>query len=191
MVWNVRISCNRVQFEGPEADVATRLKWTIGGVCTLTAMVWLVSGCEADLESSCVGGDGTCDGHPMGGPITVVGAGSGGGGAGGGDACAQTCDPSMVSGNTGDFPCEVEEALAVCRNCHTTPAVNGAPFSFDSYDESQQLLGNSSIWFRVIGQIKTDKMPLQGGPLPEAQRQALIEWGCACGPPREMGVTCD
>jgi hypothetical protein len=140
-----------------------------------------VGGCNADLKTECTGGDGTCDEHVPIVPEVEVGP------------CLERCNIAEVSGNTGEYPCEVEAVVTICRQCHTgpEPRPNFAPFPLDAYPDSQQLYFGSAIWARMKRQLETDSMPLNQTPLDESQKSAMIDdWICRCAPPRNPDTTC-
>lgn len=163
----------------------------------LCAAAVAAAACEANLETTCEGGDGTCDGHQ---PATATNT----GGAGvGGNAdvyvlpadCFDGCDTMNVSGNVGEFPCAVQEVFLNCQRCHTavgTPIV-AAPFVLDTYADSQQLYGATAIWSqfaRVFVDIP-DFMPLQDPKLTPAEKRIMLDdWACKCAPPRAAGEMC-
>lgn len=133
--------------------------------------------CEANLESECVGGDGTCDLHDLT-PEEVAGP------------CYDGCDTTAVSGQTGEYPCEVDAIIDNCRPCHVEGGIG--PFSLDTYDDSQQLYVGTAIWARLQGVLVNDRMPQGGPPLSSADKTAILEdWACQCAPPRPAGETCD
>lgn len=171
--------------------MVSRRKWLGVGAFAALAVGWL-GACEADLETTCVGGDGTCDPQTIQGPVSSSSVGAGGGG-GSGPVCFEGCDDTVVSGQTGDFPCEVEEVMVNCRRCHSAnPSLQTVgPFPLDTYEESQQLYGPKAIWARVHTVVGSGFMPLQAPKLDDAQKAIMQEWACNCGPPREAGVTCD
>jgi len=149
--------------------------------------------CQANLDTECVGGDGTCDVHD---PTTASsgtgpGVGGGGGGTGGSaPACYEGCDTETASGNTGEYPCDVEAVIEICRGCHV-PGGQG-PFSLDTYEDSQQLFNGVAIWARLEGQLVDDFMPKGGPPLGTLDKRAILDdWACQCAPPRPAGETCD
>jgi hypothetical protein len=143
-------------------------------------MAMAALGCEAEVESSCVGGDCRPYQSPQV-PNTYEAP----------LDCTAGCDTMSVSGNTGEYPCEVETIITdVCVQCHT-PGGQG-PFTLEAYEDSQQLYGPEAIWFRMVGAIESDFMPLIPEKLtPDEKRSLLDEWACVCAPPREAGETCE
>ena len=167
-----------------------RRKWLMGCLFGVLAGSWLLA-CEATVETTCVGGDGTCDSHELAGPVTSSSSSSSGSGAGGGAVCFEGCDPDNPSGLTGEYPCEVEAVMDNCRRCHSAnPTLNPGPFPLDTYEESQVMYGSKAVWFHIRGVIESEFMPLQAPKLNDDEKDAMIEWACSCGPPREPGVTC-
>lgn len=168
-----------------------------GSALVAVVAVTTQPGCEASLDSECVGGDGTCDLHDATTSSSSTSAGSGGGGVGGGEGggptCYEGCDTESLSGNTGEFPCDVQVIMEDnCQRCHTDPPVNGAPFPLDSYEDSQQLYNGTAIWARMHFQVVNDLMP-QAPPLLDTleKRHLLDDWACQCAPPRDAGDTCN
>jgi hypothetical protein len=152
--------------------------------------------CTADLETECVGGDGTCEGFETTSSSSST-TGSGGGNAGGGGAapvCYEGCDTEAVSGSTGEFPCEVEAIMDNCRRCHTDPPMNGAPFPLDTYEQSQELYAGKAVWGRLKAVLvdNPDFMPLSPPKLTALEKiEVLDNWACQCAPPRAAGETCN
>jgi hypothetical protein len=140
----------------------------------------VLSACEAKLDSpTCVGGDGTCDDHNL------------GAGVGGGPGCFDGCDIQSVSGRTGEYPCEVDVIMDNCRRCHTEPPLENAPFSLETYADSQELHFTHARWYRMKRVVETDVMPQDPPKLTDEEKAILIDgWICECAPPREPGVTC-
>ena len=151
------------------------------------AALWISTallGCEADLESSCVGGDGSCDQHEV---STATGTTS----VGGGPVCYEGCDTDSASGLTGEYPCEVDAILDNCRRCHTDPTKNGAPFSLETYQDSQQTYFGVAIWARMQAVVSQDIMPAQDPKLTALEKFQLLDaWACQCAPPRDPAATC-
>ena len=185
------------------------------GIVITSSLVMLA--CEAKLieELGCEAGDGSCDqhdfvansqaigGNPGPGPGGAGGAGGAGGGTGGMATppvdCYSTCDLTMNSGQTGEFPCEVDAVLDNCRRCHSaTPSIPNmtVPFNWDTYAESQELVfgGISTQYGRLenVIYLAEDFMPLDDLKLTPSEKRALVnDWACICAPPRPMGETCD
>ena len=133
--------------------------------------------CEASLEPECVGGDGTCDIHDL----TPEADDS---------LCYEGCDTTSVSGQTGEYPCEVDAVIDNCRPCHVEGGV--APFSLDTYEDSQQLYVGTAVWARLKGVLDDDRMPLGGPPLGASDKTAVLDdWACKCAPPRDPAETCN
>ncbi len=144
------------------------------------------TGCDASLETRCITGENCADYQPPSG----MPDGTGGGGGGGGMACYEGCDTMTVSGNTGEYPCEVEPIIEICRNCHVDGGT--APFSLNTYEDSQELYGMDTRWSRFKVNIDSNFMPLGGPPLEAEQKTALLDdWACQCAPPRPAGETCN
>lgn len=160
----------------------------------LAAGLWA---CEAKIEDlGCEGGDFTCDGSPASLTASSSAASSGaGGGGGGGPVCLEGCDTMTVSNVTGEFPPEVDEVLENCRRCHTTPLANGAPFPFDTYEETQNctspactdgLYAGQTLWARMIPAVASDFMPLTAPKYSDEEKAILLDdWACLCAPPAE------
>jgi hypothetical protein len=165
------------------------------------------AGCNADLTPSCVGGDGTCDEAiaPLADPQTSgPGGGQGGaGGAGGGPGCFVGDCHTVESGQTGDYPCDVEAVLAAsCRRCHTAKAqpeisppvlLDGTPLVYDDYEITQRLYTMSpprAVFFFIKNDVDKMTMPLLPPPISAEQIKVLSDWGCNCAPPRAPGETC-
>ncbi len=162
-----------------------------GSLLAATLAIVTQPACEADLETECVGGDGTCDIHEEA-PGSGGGGVGGAGGVGGEVACYDGCETDVVSGNTGEFPCEVEVIMDNCRRCHTDPLANGAPFPLDTYEDSQQLYLGTAIWARLEGVLVNDFMPLTPPKLDALEKRAVLDdWACQCAPPRPAGETCN
>ena len=93
-------------------------------IYALASVIAIVNlACEASLDTTCQGGDLTCDSHE---PGDNSQGGSGGIGGGGGEApyvapadCYDTCDTLNGLGMTGDYPCAVEAVIANCQRCHS------------------------------------------------------------------------
>lgn len=141
------------------------------------ALSSLALSCDAELETTCITGDNCADYKP---PQGVPDVGE----------CFDGCDTASVSGNTGEYPCAVDVIVDVCRNCHVDGG--SAPFSLDTYADSQELYGTEARWARIVPNVTSDFMPLGGPPLDEEQKKALLDdWACKCAPPREAGETCE
>lgn len=147
----------------------------------------LLLACDADLETTCTGGDGTCDPHALGGEPPP-------------DPCLEKCDYENPSGRTGEFPCAVETIMNNCRRCHSaTPSLmegDQVPFHLDTYEQSQEMYSGMAIWARMLSAIDNpnapDFMPLALPKLtPEEKTQLLDEWVCECAPPRDEGEVCE
>ncbi len=148
----------------------------LGGRVFGWALAALALGCDANLETTCVGGD-CADYQPPPGVIEVP-------------ECFEGCDTTAVSGNVGEYPCEVEPIIEVCRSCHVDGGT--APFSLDTYADSQELYGSETRWARIVPNVTSDFMPLGGPPLDADQKKALLDdWACQCAPPRAAGVACE
>lgn len=158
----------------------------------------LVAACQADLESSCVGG--VCEPLPpaAGASSSATSASSssgatGGSGGAGGSAplCFDGCDVTKASGKTGEYPCAVERImLDNCARCHATPTKSGAPFPLDTYGASQELYAETAIFARLKSTVESGFMPLSPPELTDDEVQTLVDWACACAPPRAPGETC-
>jgi hypothetical protein len=157
-----------------------RMKLLVALLCGLLA------GCDADLKTTCTGGDRTCDPHALGGPPPPP-------------PCLDDCDVQTPSGRTGEFPCAVEPILSNCQRCHSaTPSLMGdpAPFQLDTYEQSQAIFEGMAVWARMFNAVDNpnnpDFMPLADPKLkPEEKTQLLDEWVCVCAPPREEGEVCN
>ena len=147
----------------------------LAGGLLAAAFAFTQPACEASLEPECVGGDGTCDIHdltPESGP------------------CYEGCDTGVVSGQTGEYPCEVDAIIDACRPCHVEGSVG--PFSLDTYADSQELFAGTAVWARLQGVLIDDRMPQGGPPLSSADKTAILDdWACQCAPPRPAGETCN
>jgi hypothetical protein len=172
-----------------------RLAWgTVIG-----CFVAFAGACEAEPEFACFGGDGPCPLVETGSASTTTGPGTGSGsggqgGAGGMGLCLESCDTTKASGNTGEYPCAVDKVIDNCRRCHTPEllAMSGAPFSLDSYEDSQQLFFDVAIWARMKSAIEGDFMPQIPPKLSSSEKQSVIEeWICNCAPPRASDEVCD
>lgn len=143
------------------------------------AALLLVSACNADVTTTCVGGDGSCDTYPQSGALPA-------------DPCFSGCDVTAASGRTGQFPCAVEKILADnCRRCHTTqkPPLQQPPFELDTYEESQAIYFGMAIWARMKAAIDDDFMPLEPPKLTPEEKNVLVDdWVCKCAPPRAEGA---
>ena len=101
-----------------------------------------------------------------------------------------------ASDATGDFPPEVDQILEdFCRRCHSTPLQNGAPFPFDTYEETQNctaaactdgLYAGETLWAKMVPAVTSDFMPLTPPRLNEDEKVILLDdWACLCAPPAE------
>jgi hypothetical protein len=153
-------------------------------ILILAALALVPLGCEAALETTCVGGDGSCDQHALGSGSTTTSA-------GGGPVCYEGCDTESLSGNVGDYPCAVDAIVDNCRRCHTEPQEHGAPFSLETYEDSQQLYFGKARWARMEAVVSADIMPAEEPKLTALEKFRLLDdWACQCAPPREAGVSC-
>jgi hypothetical protein len=158
-------------------------------------LVWFAA-CDAELESECVGGDGTCDHEQLSSATASSSSGVGGsGGSGGGTVCdIASCTTDQPSGLTGEFPCDIEPIIANnCRRCHSAnPTLQKkGPFPLDSYAESQELYGAQTVWFLMrSAAVDSTFMPLDPPNLTPAEVAALDAWTCQCAPPRPAGDDC-
>ena len=146
----------------------------------LSCALACVLACQADVTTTCVGGDGSCDTHQLGGEIPA------------GD-CFEGCDTVNPSGRTGEFPCAVEVIMQNCRRCHTAdmPLEPEAPFDLDTYEQSQGVFAGTAIWARMKAVVEIDFMPRQAPKLTAEEKTQLIdEWVCECAPPRDEMETC-
>ena len=169
------------------------LRRAIEGRALLLTMVAVTVGlvaCEAEVETeACLGGDGTCDLDPSSFAASSSSVTVGAGGGGGGAVCLEGCDAMSVSGNSGEFPADVDAALDNCRRCHTTPLASGAPFPLDTYAESQELYFETAIWALMVNAVRDPPlgigfMPLTDPDLTADEETALIDkWACLCAPP--------
>jgi mono/diheme cytochrome c family protein len=157
--------------------------------------VAFATSCSAELETTCVAG--VCE------PLTPSAASSssesssvsvtGAGGAGGGSApaCFEGCDVAKAGAETGDYPCAVERIMIDnCARCHTSPAKDGAPFALDVYADAQQLYSGKAIFARMKSVVQSGFMPLSPPQLTDEEVATLVDWACACAPPRPAGETC-
>ncbi len=149
-------------------------------------------GCNANLDTTCVGG--ACQPLAQSTVTSSTSTTGGSGGGGGGSSCFVGCDVSKPTTRTGEFPCDIEKILStVCRNCHTNPKEKvGVPFVLLKYEDSQQLYGDMVIFAKMQHAIDIKFMPLAPykDAFTTAQRKTIIDWACACGPPRDAGAMC-
>ncbi len=74
---------------------------------------------------------------------------------------------------------EVEAiVVAYCTECHTSPAINGAPgyFRLDVYDDEGDLSGAASMAARIVSRADAGTMPPGGGGPSEAEIATLEAW---------------
>jgi uncharacterized membrane protein len=119
-------------------------------------------------------------------------AATGQGGAGGAaPVCFTDCDITKATGRTGDYPCAVEKILKDnCQRCHTNPLMGGAPFPLVSYEDSQD--ATSKVIFAFMYQaVESEYMPLEPPKLTDDEKSAILDWACACAPPRDPEEICD
>ena len=156
-------------------------------------------GCDAALTTRCVGGS-CAELAPNTASVSATTGPGGSGGSGGANSeCFADCDVSAPGDPTGELPCAIDTVLAThCQHCHSAPPTNGAPFPLVAYADVQALaastvLGTTATRFSLIhNAVAIDYMPLDMPPLaPLADRKALLEWTCACSPPRAPGEVCD
>ncbi|MBM4375222.1 MAG: cytochrome c [Deltaproteobacteria bacterium] len=175
-----------------------RIPAVVGSLAVLALS--LASSCKADLETTCVAG--TCEPLPPSAASSTsassaIGSGSGGGeggqgGAGGSvPACFDGCDVAKAGEMVGDYPCAVERIMVDnCARCHTTPAKEGAPFALDAFSDSQQLYVGKAVFALMKSVVESGFMPLKPPELTEDEVATLVDWVCACAPPRPAGETC-
>lgn len=158
----------------------------IGAVKRLLVLAIVLAplACKHELETSCPTGDCT-DYMPTPGEQNL-------------GECLETCDIAVASGQTGEYPCEVQAIMDdICASCHSDPVQNGAPFPLAAYGDAQVLEGTQVIYAKIVGAVglaadPVDFMPLGGPALDDAQRTALMDdWACVCAPPRPDGETCE
>lgn len=162
-------------------DGVSRSAVLLGSPARAAVFVVLCStvSCNANLETTCVTGDNCADYVPPQGVLDV-------------GECFDGCDTTSVSGNTGEYPCAVDAIIDVCRNCHIPKPEGSAPFSLDTYADSQELYGTEARWARIVPNVTSDFMPLGGPALDDDQKRDLLDdWACKCAPPREDGETCE
>jgi hypothetical protein len=150
------------------------------------ALSSLAMGCEANLETTCTAGDCTdyVPPDPPVGPYMLP------------EDCLEGCAIDAPTGMTGEYPCAVDAIIDNCRRCHVEPQMGGAPFSLDTYADSQELyfggLGNVTRFATMTQAVATDFMPLVDPKLTDEEKVELLDnWACICAPPRDAGETCE
>jgi uncharacterized membrane protein len=90
-----------------------------------------------------------------------------------------------------ELPCDVEAALASkCQSCHSSPPVNDATVALVTYENTQGVYGNESVW-KLIGEaLENEAMPFEPPYLSDDERTTLLDWSHAGGPPRPLGSAC-
>jgi hypothetical protein len=146
---------------------------------TLAAFfVALLAGCNADLETACVGGD--CSPYvPTKPPL---------------GECYDDCDLTQPSFTSGEYPCAVDAIIDNCRRCHLPDGIRAptVPFSLDTYLDAQALYFDKVIWGRMEPMVSADFMPLEPPKLTADEKAILLDgWACQCAPPRPPGEVCD
>ena len=75
---------------------------------------------------------------------------------------------------TGEIPCEPRAVLArVCRQCHTEPLRNDAPFAMDTYAELDADLDGQPVFAWMRAAVEEGRMPLAPWALTEIDRKDL------------------
>jgi hypothetical protein len=168
-------------------------------VAALSAVWWQLSACNFDLAPSTVCVGGICPPPNTVAASSTVSTSAGSGGSGGGAVCFADCpDNTKPTGKTGQFPCAVEKALKVCGdNCHG-PLLKPqeGPFDIIKYEDTQKVpapeKGYSTVLFYMIKDQIEAQMPRS--PFKEtykdSDRKLVMDWACACGPPRPAGEVC-
>lgn len=151
---------------------------TLLALFTLTAAT--AASCTTTLEQGCADGECVLSGSP---PVPEPWPTSD---AGDGPMCMDTTD-------VGDMPCDIFMLIQThCQTCHTMPTMNGAPFPLLTYEDTQQPFGMAGLqrWQRMAEVITTGFMPI-GKTLPDADKQALLDWLDNCATPVAEGMGCE
>jgi cytochrome c553 len=105
--------------------------------------------------------------------------------------------PSGTTGGGGSsvvasgFPCEVDEVLNVCRNCHSNPTKKAAPFPLVKYEDIQKNYLNKPITEQMKKAVETDFMPLSPSTLSSEQKKTLLDWLSQGAPKAADGISCN
>lgn len=154
---------------------------TILALTALTALTTTIAAsCTATLEEGCADGECVLSGSP---PVPEPWPESDAGDAA---TCMDTTD-------VGDMPCDIFMLIQThCQTCHTMPTQNGAPFPLLTYEDTQEPFGmaGQQRWQRMAEVITTGFMPI-GKTLPEADKQALLNWLNNCATPIAEGMGCE
>ena len=97
-------------------------------------------------------------------------------------ACADETPTETISFTpatvAGEIPCNIDKLLAVCRNCHSNPTKNGAPFPLLKLGDVRGAYLGKSVASRASSALKTKFMPQP--PLDkdfsDADRKFLSDW---------------
>lgn len=83
--------------------------------------------------------------------------------------------PASVAG---EIPCDVDTLLAVCRNCHSSPAKNGAPFPLVKLGDVRGTYNGKTVSSRAASALTSKFMPQApyDKDLMDDQRKFLISW---------------
>lgn len=92
--------------------------------------------------------------------------------------------PANVSG---EIPCDVDTLLVICRNCHTSPTKNGAPFPLLKLGDIRGTYNGKTVASRAASALKSRFMPQAPNDkdLTDDNRAYLMQWfelGAASGP---------
>lgn len=113
---------------------------------------------------------------------------------GGASSRASSCD-GVVTPAVGDLPDDVNAVLVdKCQGCHTSPPKNHAPWSLQSFEDTQKVLGlaGKRRWQRMAEVIEpggSPHMPFGDAPqLTDAQLTTLRTWFAGCAMPIAEGT---
>ena len=135
------------------------------------------AGGASDPGNAGSSGEGTSEAGANGEAGAAETAGSSGAGGVGGKAGAGGAGSAGTAGSTGTagsasvqmIPCNVYAALSVCRNCHTSPPIGGAPIALMTLADLQENAGSA------YSAIATGTMP-PGGSLTSSESELLLDW---------------
>lgn len=99
--------------------------------------------------------------------------------------------PPAADPDKRQIPCDPKRVLvAVCQQCHTTPARNMAPFPLLTYADTQVVISNKPIWGYMQSALMRGIMPLPPVQLSPADKATLLGWLAAGAPPSLPSDVC-
>jgi len=98
---------------------------------------------------------------------------------------------ASAAGPSSGIPCEAEQVLRdVCRQCHGSPPVQGAPFPLVTWEDTHALYYDKPIWQLMKNAVETGYMPLAPVTMTPEQKASLLGWLDAGAARAEAGAGC-